>query len=241
MVAHQRLGPDVAAPRLRAGAGGPDLLARRQCQRACRGAAVGGVRVAHCHRAGTAVSPGSTARQQRVAEPGDGLGFCSLRPGLRWCACISCRRARTSYWRPFALVWCADIGAYFTGRRFGHKRLAPRVSPGKTWEGVWGGLLLALVVLGACAWLAGLRGSQLLLTVLLVVPVLVMLSVFGDLFESVLKRPERAEGLRHAVTRSRRPARPRRFAAGRFACVHTSGLTIRVVRGCYGSGCAKQN
>ena len=86
----------------------------------------------------------------------------------------------------FGLVWCADIGAYFAGRRFGQRRLAPNVSPGKTWEGAWGGLLLALVVLGAVLFVSGV--PQWLLLTSIAVPVLVALSVFGDLFESVLKR-----------------------------------------------------
>ncbi|MFU8815946.1 MAG: phosphatidate cytidylyltransferase [Pseudomonadales bacterium] len=82
------------------------------------------------------------------------------------------------------LVWSADIGAYFAGRRFGRRKLAPRVSPGKTWEGFAGGMLASLVVtlamlvpMGAVAWWW-----------VPVVVLLAVLSVFGDLFESVLKR-----------------------------------------------------
>ena len=44
------------------------------------------------------------------------------------------------------IVWAADIGAYFTGKRFGRVKLAPQISPGKTWEGVFGGLLGVLVL-----------------------------------------------------------------------------------------------
>ncbi|MCW8829118.1 MAG: phosphatidate cytidylyltransferase [Gammaproteobacteria bacterium] len=84
------------------------------------------------------------------------------------------------------LVWGADIGAYFAGRAFGKHKLAPRVSPGKTREGVLGGMLLALAVaLVAALWLkpAGNITAFLLLCVLTVA-----ISVLGDLVESLFKR-----------------------------------------------------
>jgi phosphatidate cytidylyltransferase len=88
-----------------------------------------------------------------------------------------------------AIVWIADTGAFFVGRRFGRHKLAPTVSPGKSWEGVAGGLacvLLYVAVLqgtGAAAGgpLDGAAGWLLALT-------LTALSVQGDLFESMLKR-----------------------------------------------------
>lgn len=82
-----------------------------------------------------------------------------------------------------ATVWIADSAAYFAGKRFGRHKLAPLVSPGKTWEGV-AGALLAVTVYGAAlcylfdmsAWL--LPGLW----------CLTVLSIVGDLFESLLKR-----------------------------------------------------
>ncbi|MDP6375416.1 MAG: phosphatidate cytidylyltransferase [Pseudomonadales bacterium] len=84
----------------------------------------------------------------------------------------------------FVLVWGADIGAYFAGRVFGNVKLAPRVSPGKTWEGVAGGFVLAGVVCGAALTWAG----WLSLPWVVIFVVLVAVSVLGDLFESAMKR-----------------------------------------------------
>lgn len=84
-----------------------------------------------------------------------------------------------------ALVWLADSGAYFAGRRFGRRKLAERISPGKTWEGVAGGLLVALVAALAYA-LLGYAGS--VAPFMLLAAVTVLASVLGDLFESLVKR-----------------------------------------------------
>ena len=82
------------------------------------------------------------------------------------------------------LVWSADIGAYFTGRRYGRRKLAPLVSPGKTWEGLLGGVAMSLVI--ALAMLAPMGALSAWWAPVIVL--LVAVSVFGDLFESVLKR-----------------------------------------------------
>ncbi|MFZ9082517.1 MAG: phosphatidate cytidylyltransferase [Burkholderiaceae bacterium] len=92
------------------------------------------------------------------------------------------------------LVWIADSGAYFAGKWFGRMRLAPSISPGKTWEGVLGAVLLNMVVLvGLTSWLP--YGWNWATVYRWGYPVLAMavlaftlLSVAGDLFQSLLKR-----------------------------------------------------
>jgi len=85
------------------------------------------------------------------------------------------------------LVWTADIGAYFVGRAFGKRKLAPQVSPGKSWEGVAGGLAACLLVATLVGlvrgWSAGGLALALAATVLVV-----LISVVGDLAESMFKR-----------------------------------------------------
>ena len=91
-----------------------------------------------------------------------------------------------------AIVWAADSAAYFSGRHFGgtvfgERKLAPRVSPNKTFEGLAGGVLAGVLV-GICgSLLAGATGDQVPL-VALVSLVATLASVVGDLFESLLKR-----------------------------------------------------
>ncbi len=85
------------------------------------------------------------------------------------------------------IVWSADIGAFFSGRRFGRRKLASRVSPGKTIEGVLGGVLLAAVVIAAyAAFRAHTSAWASALMILGIATVLA--SVLGDLLESLVKR-----------------------------------------------------
>lgn len=84
-----------------------------------------------------------------------------------------------------SLVWVADIGAYFAGRRFGKHKLAPGISPGKTWEGVAGGVLGASVY-ALIVWC--FVPVVPLTALLLAVWFWVALAVLGDLFESAIKR-----------------------------------------------------
>lgn len=85
------------------------------------------------------------------------------------------------------LVWIADTGAYFSGRQWGKHKLAPQVSPGKSREGVYGGLILVVgVACGFAWWLGGNFADY--LAVLLVSLFTVVFSVIGDLTESMFKR-----------------------------------------------------
>jgi phosphatidate cytidylyltransferase len=87
------------------------------------------------------------------------------------------------------VVWIADTAAYFAGRRFGRRKLAPSISPGKTWEGVFGAMAAVAVYYGLLWWLwaptflAGHRWADSIL-----VAGMLALSVEGDLFESWAKR-----------------------------------------------------
>jgi phosphatidate cytidylyltransferase len=85
------------------------------------------------------------------------------------------------------LVSAADTGAYFAGHRFGRRKLAPNVSPGKTVEGVWGGLGAAALAALLGALVLRIQGLQ-LLPFLLLCLITVLASVLGDLFESMMKR-----------------------------------------------------
>lgn len=83
------------------------------------------------------------------------------------------------------LIWVADSFAYFSGRRWGRVKLAPAISPGKTREGVYGALVGAVLCGFVLAWL---RPQSQLLFVLIFCVLVALLSVIGDLFESLMKR-----------------------------------------------------
>jgi phosphatidate cytidylyltransferase len=89
-----------------------------------------------------------------------------------------------------ALVWVADIAAYFAGRAFGRHKLAPAISPGKTWEGVAGAIAGVLIYGAAVLSYSPLAGKLPLPTAALaaLLVLLTAVSVMGDLFESLLKR-----------------------------------------------------
>jgi phosphatidate cytidylyltransferase len=83
------------------------------------------------------------------------------------------------------LIWVADSGAYFTGVRWGRNKLAPVISPGKSWEGLYGALAGALLCAIGVFWFKEMDN---LLLVILLCMVTVLASVVGDLFESLFKR-----------------------------------------------------
>ena len=88
----------------------------------------------------------------------------------------------------FLLVWGADSGAYFVGRKLGKRKLAPEVSPNKSLEGLYGGVITAMIIVVAVEILyLDLTYAQHLLFLILSV-VTVFSSVLGDLFESMIKR-----------------------------------------------------
>jgi phosphatidate cytidylyltransferase len=125
------------------------------------------------------------------------IGFALL--WLAWLALVNAKALGIGFiLSVFCLVWAADIAAYFGGRAFGRRKLAPSISPGKSWEGVWSGMAGALLL--AALWLAfdhaketgsvfgviaarfGIAGAA------VAVVFLVAMSIVGDLFESLVKR-----------------------------------------------------
>lgn len=88
----------------------------------------------------------------------------------------------------FLMVWCADSGAYFVGRKLGRRKMAPNVSPNKSMEGLAGGLITGLLVVFAISvFKLHLTGTALIAFVALSA-LTILASVLGDLFESMMKR-----------------------------------------------------
>ncbi len=106
-----------------------------------------------------------------------------------------------------ALVWAADIGAYFSGRALGRHKLAPAISPNKTWEGVAGGVIAVWALALLCVFVPALAGTffaRVVATVSLpaafgLFTFLTGMSVVGDLFESHLKRDAGAKDSSHLL------------------------------------------
>ncbi len=114
-----------------------------------------------------------------------------LIPASAWLALVvlHSRPDHGPWWVLFVimLIWVADTGAYFAGRQWGGRKLAPQVSPGKTWAGVYGALAACLIFALAGSRILAVNDSSLALFVLVSL-VTVLFSIAGDLFESLLKR-----------------------------------------------------
>ena len=102
--------------------------------------------------------------------------------------CAVLMRVRSPHWLMYALLvnWAGDVGAYYVGRSIGKRRLAERVSPGKTWEGTAGSLLSSVLIAGAylMRFVPGLPLPQVILLTLATNAA----GQLGDLSESVIKR-----------------------------------------------------
>lgn len=118
-----------------------------------------------------------------------------------WIAIVQAKVVGTNFLLSiFCLVWMADIAAYAGGRAFGKRKLAPGISPGKSWEGVWTGMVGVLVLGFVWVHVIDVRlpvdsaslytrlVRQMGATSLLAVVFLAAMSVVGDLFESLIKR-----------------------------------------------------
>ena len=109
--------------------------------------------------------------------------------GFTWVAIVTIMNHESGQWLlllAIVIIALADVGGFFAGKYFGKHKLAPIVSPGKTWEGFFGGLVLQAVLVGSLVWFLSDEMSLLSLS-LLVFPV-GLYSVLGDLFESMIKR-----------------------------------------------------
>ena len=123
---------------------------------------------------------------------------------VAWLAVVQARRVGVNFLLSIlVLVWVADIFAYFAGRAFGgqliRQKLAPTISPGKSWEGVWGGMAGVILLSFAWRWadvqfhatspsLYGHLYAKAWWVMLIAVMFLAAMSVAGDLVESLVKR-----------------------------------------------------
>lgn len=118
------------------------------------------------------------------------LGLIVLVPAFLSIATLRWSADGTGYflWGMLLVVWSADIGAYFAGKRFGRRKLAPRISPGKTWEGVVGGMVCATLVGMLFVMVFPRSGLEPGISWIMVCMLTAAFSVVGDLTESLVKR-----------------------------------------------------
>lgn len=125
-----------------------------------------------------------------LTQPAGRLAAGVLYIGLAGIALIELRHdteaGRANVLFLFLVVWASDIGAYMAGRAFGGPKLAPSISPNKTWSGAAGGLVSALLVGGGCA--LAFTPSASMLSIAVVVTIVSIASMAGDLLESAIKR-----------------------------------------------------
>jgi phosphatidate cytidylyltransferase len=136
-------------------------------------------------------------RNNRLALPnGIVAALAPLLLGGAWFSLLSLyQRGALFLFSALAVVWIADIAAYFAGRAFGRRKLAPHISPGKTWAGA-AGAIVAVLLVGVGVWLGWPDGAifsnalfaRAPMLALVMLALLVVVSVVGDLFESLLKR-----------------------------------------------------
>jgi len=123
------------------------------------------------------------------------IGFVVLLP--MWKALVYIRSAEflpvenlDTLWLIFymlLLVWVADTGAYFAGKAWGKRKLAPNVSPGKSWAGAWGGIVAVLFLAVISCFMMGLS-TVMTAQFILVTIITAAVSIMGDLTESMFKR-----------------------------------------------------
>jgi phosphatidate cytidylyltransferase len=139
---------------------------------------------------GLAARPGAAAAGTRGGTAGRWLAFGVLYIGIACIALIHLRgdaaAGRFNVLFLFLTVWASDIGAYAAGRWLGGPKLAPAVSPNKTWSGAAGGLLSAVAVGAAAAY--AMAGAGVPARVLMMAGAIGVLAQAGDLFESWIKR-----------------------------------------------------
>jgi phosphatidate cytidylyltransferase len=119
----------------------------------------------------------------RSAGLGAGIAYVGLPVlALMWLRDVPANGLLLTFWA-LSLVWATDIGAYFAGRGIGGAKVAPSISPNKTWAGVIGGMIAATLLAAFLHWRFGLA-----LPLVMATPLLAVAAQVGDFFESWLKR-----------------------------------------------------
>ena len=133
---------------------------------------------------GTISLAGALLRRANLVWAGVGAAYVGLPILCLWWLRDQPEGAAWVMWT-LLVVWATDVGGYFAGKGFGGPRLAPRLSPKKTWAGLFGGMALALVAATAFASVVSLQPLYLLA---FAAPLLAVLSQAGDITESAVKR-----------------------------------------------------